>query len=137
MKQSRHPEGVIPGSAAPGPPPTGPAVPTSTSAGTLDAALFLAIVALAFVLRQTYVLQLTGSPLFDQPQMDELSGGKGDPAGTSFAQLNMVPTGTFVKEPKLGTVVQRFLKTAFVELAVPSPRDHPFCDDDSLPVVPP
>ena len=69
--------------------------------------------------------------------MDEFHGGKGDPAGTSFAQLNMVSTGTFVKEPKLGTVVQGFLKTALARLAIPSPHDRLFYDDDPLTVVPP
>ena len=44
----------------------------AASARTKDLAIFLMIVSLAFVLRQVYVLELSHSPLFDQPQMDEL-----------------------------------------------------------------
>ena len=44
----------------------------STAGFWEDCAIFAAIVLFAFVLRHTYILQLRASPLFENPQMDEL-----------------------------------------------------------------
>ena len=58
----------------PGAGPVPSSLPASVSAGApwRDAALLTAIVLFAFALRLIYVLQMRGSPLFDDPVMDEL-----------------------------------------------------------------